>query len=105
MSSHRVGGWEGLTAEIVVMNRAQRCEMHNRVVFRWVGGSACRVLLLPFWSRATLRATLKDLPPTQRCVAACIVKRVQVEALQFSSFKQMSSHRVGGWEGLTAEIV
>ena len=27
---------------------------------RWVGGSACRVLLWPFWSRATLRATLKS---------------------------------------------
>ena len=41
------------------MNGAQRCELHNRAVFRWVGGSACRVLLLPFWSRATLRATFK----------------------------------------------
>ena len=41
------------------MNGAQRCEMHNR--------AACSVLLLPFWSKATLRATLKDLPPTQRC--------------------------------------
>ena len=29
-------------------------------MFRWVGGSACRVLLWPFWSRATLRVTLKS---------------------------------------------
>ena len=43
----------------LVMNGAQRCEMQNRAVYRWVGGLACRVLLLPFWSKATQRATFK----------------------------------------------
>ena len=31
----RAGG-RGFTAKIVVMNGAQRCEMHNRAVCRWV---------------------------------------------------------------------
>ena len=44
-------GRRGFTAKIVVMNGSQRCEVHNLALFRWVGGSACRVLLWPFWSR------------------------------------------------------
>ena len=35
LSPGRAGG--GFTAEIVLMNGAQRCEMHNRAVCRWVG--------------------------------------------------------------------
>ena len=42
----------------------------------------------------------EDLPPTQRCVAACIVKGVRFEALQFSSSKQNYPIRVGGRESL-----
>ena len=73
MSSHRVGGWEGHTAKFVVGNRAQRCDCHKLAGFWWVGG--CVVLradhvLWPFWSRTILRAILKDLPPTQRCIVS-----------------------------------
>ena len=46
-----------------VMNGAQRCELHNRAVCRWVEWelSSVQFLLLPFWSRGTQRATLKEL--------------------------------------------
>ena len=45
-----------------VMNGAQRCELHNRAVCRWVEWelSSVQFLLLPFWSRGTQRTTLKD---------------------------------------------
>ena len=54
--------WLDVRVEVVllVVNRAQRCELHNLALFWWVGGSACRVLLWPFWSRATLHATFKE---------------------------------------------
>ena len=63
-------GGRGFTAKIVVMNGAQRCEMHNRTVCRWVEWelSSVQFLLLPFWSRGTQHATLKYLSPTQRCL-------------------------------------
>ena len=49
---HVSPGWAGggLTAKIVVMNRAQRCEIHNCAVCRWVEWELFSVLflLLPF---------------------------------------------------------
>ena len=99
----RAGGW-GFTAKIVVMNGSQRCELHNLAYCRWVGWewSVCRVLLLPFWSRATLRSIFKNLPPTQRCIDSVYSGvRVRSEALQLSSFIKkkeyiLSPGRAGG---------
>ena len=48
MSSHRQGGRVGLTAKLVVVNRAQRCEFHKLAVFLVGGGSEvlCADLML-----------------------------------------------------------
>ena len=48
MSSHRVGGWEGLTAKFVVGNRAQRCERHK--LARFLVGGRDEVLRADFMS-------------------------------------------------------
>ena len=98
----RAGG-RGFTAKIVVVNGAQRCELHNRAVCRWVEWelSSVQFLLLPFWSRGTQRATLKDLPPTQRCIDS-VYSGVRSEALQLSSFikkKRSTSFHPGGRAG------
>ena len=48
-----------INSEIVVANRAQRCEIHKLAVVWWVGGMwfCVRILCwLPFWSRTILRA-------------------------------------------------
>ena len=70
----------------------------------WGGsGLACSLLLLPFWSRATLHATLKDLPPTQRCIDSVYIRLwVRSEALQLSSFskkKKRTCFHPGGRAG------
>ena len=58
-------------------------------------------LLLPFWSRGTQRATLKDLPPTQRCIDSVYSGvRVRPEALQLSSiYKKKDMRHPGGRAG------
>ena len=66
------------------MNRAQRCELHNLALFRWVGGSACRVLLWPFWSRATLRATCQR-PPAHPALYRQRVHLTGCDRKRFSS--------------------
>ena len=83
--------------------------LHKLAVFWWVGELACNLATCqPFWSRATLHRsfTKTSHPPSRMYRQRCTVdKWVQLEAcLQFSSFKQMSSHRVGGWEGLNCKV-
>ena len=89
MSSHRVGGWEGLAAKFVVGNRAQRCDCHKLAGFWWVGGVwSLRAdhVLWPFWSRTILCAILKDLPPTQRCLGSVYF---DVSAIGSASVQQL----------------
>ena len=77
--------------------------MHNRAVCRWVEWelSSVQFLLLPFWSRGTQHATLKDLPPTLRCVDSVYSGlRVRSEALQLSSlYKKRDMRHLGGRAG------
>ena len=102
MSSHRVGGWEGLTAKFVVGNTAQRCDCHKLAGFWWVGGVRSCVQIScswPFWSSMSLRATLKDLPLTQRCVGSVyfdvsVVGSASVQQLYTNVIS--SCGRVGG---------
>ena len=95
-----LGGRAGTTAWFVVGNRAQRCERHKLAEFWWVGGKcglACRSCLVAILVKTILRAILKDLPPTQRCVGSVYSEGVRLEALQFSSIeKDVSS---SGWAG------
>ena len=70
------------------------------------GGVVLRAdhVLWPFWSRTILCAILKDLPPTQRCLGN-VYRKCNWKRFSSAVLFKMSSHSVGGWEGLAAKFV
>ena len=70
------GGRAGFHCKIVLMNGSQRCELHNRALFWWVGWarSACRVAVAILVKSDSAR-NFEDLPPTQRCIDSVYIRR------------------------------